>query len=183
MLVVLSPVLLALSALLLIRQGRPLLYSQERVGRHGTPFRCWKFRTMVEGAHDQLEALRHSNEAEVPLFKIRDDPRVTPVGRWVRKHSLDELPQLFNVLGGSMSIVGPRPPLPTEAASYNEREARRLLVKPGLTGLWQVEGRSDLPWDDGVYLDLLYVERWSPLLDLLIILRTIRAVVRPSGAY
>ncbi|MDP1804321.1 MAG: sugar transferase, partial [Acidimicrobiales bacterium] len=101
----------------------------------------------------------------------------------LRAHSLDELPQFFNVLGGSMSSVGPRPPLPAEVATYNEREARRLLVKPGLTGLWQVEGRSDLPWDDGVYLDLIYVDHWSPLLDIVIIARTAKAVLRPSGAY
>ena len=130
-----------------------------------------------------LEELRAHNQADGPLFKMRDDPRVTRIGGFLRAHSLDELPQLFNVLRGSMSIVGPRPPLPSEAATYNEREARRLLVKPGLTGLWQVEGRSDLPWDEGVYLDLLYVEHWSPLLDLAIIGRTVRAVIHPSGAY
>ncbi|MDQ2649417.1 MAG: sugar transferase [Actinomycetota bacterium] len=183
MLVVLTPVLLVIAGLLLLRQGRPILYSQERVGRSGSRFRCFKFRTMSTDADERLQELRELNEADGPLFKIREDPRVTPMGRWLRAHSLDELPQIFNVLAGSMSIVGPRPPLPSETAAYNEREARRLLVKPGLTGLWQVEGRSDLPWDDGVYLDLLYVEHWSPLLDIVIIARTIRAVVRPSGAY
>jgi lipopolysaccharide/colanic/teichoic acid biosynthesis glycosyltransferase len=183
MLLVLVPVLLVISVVLLVRQGRPIFYSQERVGRHGTRFRCLKFRTMGTDADERLVELQALNEVDGPLFKIRDDPRVTPMGRWLRAHSLDELPQIFNVLAGSMSIVGPRPPLPTEAASYNEREARRLLVKPGLTGLWQVEGRSDLPWDDGVYLDLLYVEHWSPLLDMVIIARTLRVVIRPRGAY
>jgi exopolysaccharide biosynthesis polyprenyl glycosylphosphotransferase len=183
MILVLSPALLLISLLVLVRDGRPIFYSQERIGRHGRSFRCLKFRTMTTDAEHRLADLLELNDADGPLFKIRDDPRVTRFGRILRSHSLDELPQLFNVLSGSMSIVGPRPPLPNEAATYNEREARRLLVKPGLTGLWQVEGRSDLPWDEGVYLDLLYVDHWSPLLDLAIIARTIRTVVRPNGAY
>ena len=183
MVLALSPVLLGITILLLVREGRPILYSQQRIGRGGEPFRCFKFRTMQRDAEALLSDLLALNEADGPLFKLRDDPRVTKLGSFLRSHSLDELPQLFNVLAGSMSIVGPRPPLPNEAATYNEREARRLLVKPGLTGLWQVEGRSDLPWDEGVYLDLLYVEHWSPLLDLVIIARTARAVFRPSGAY
>jgi lipopolysaccharide/colanic/teichoic acid biosynthesis glycosyltransferase len=183
MILVLTPVLLGIALLVLIREGRPIFYSQERIGRGGTPFRCFKFRTMQTDAEERLEELLALNEADGPLFKIREDPRVTRLGSFLRTHSLDELPQLFNVLTGSMSIVGPRPPLPTEAATYNEREARRLLVKPGLTGLWQVEGRSNLPWDEGVYLDLLYVEHWSPLLDLAIIARTARQVFRPAGAY
>jgi exopolysaccharide biosynthesis polyprenyl glycosylphosphotransferase len=183
MLLVLAPVMLAIAALVLVREGRPVLHRQDRIGRGGKSFRCLKFRTMVPDAEARLADLRALNEADGPLFKIRDDPRVTGLGAFLRAHSLDELPQLFNVLQGSMSIVGPRPPLPSEVATYDEREARRLLVKPGLTGLWQVEGRSDLPWDEGVYLDLLYVEHWSPLLDLAIIARTVRAVVRPSGAY
>ncbi|HJR24708.1 MAG TPA: sugar transferase [Acidimicrobiales bacterium] len=183
MVLVLSPVLIGIALLVLIRDGRPVLFRQDRIGRHGEVFTCLKFRTMHPDAESQLADLHHLNEVDGPLFKIRDDPRVTRLGRFLRDHSLDELPQLFNVLAGSMSIVGPRPPLPHEAATYNEREARRLLVKPGLTGLWQVEGRSDLPWSDGVYLDLLYVDHWSPLLDLVIIARTIRVVFMPSGAY
>ena len=183
MVVALAPVFLGIALVILIREGRPILFRQERVGRYGQTFTCLKFRTMTVDAEDRLEELRELNEVDGPLFKIRDDPRVTGIGRMLRDHSLDELPQLFNVLAGSMSIVGPRPPLPQETSTYNEREARRLLVKPGLTGLWQVEGRSDLPWSDGVYLDLLYVDHWSPLLDLVIIARTVRAVVRPSGAY
>jgi exopolysaccharide biosynthesis polyprenyl glycosylphosphotransferase len=183
MVLVLSPVLLLIAVLVVLMSGRPILYSQERIGRHGRTFRCLKFRTMVTDAEHRLTELLELNEVDGPLFKIRDDPRVTRIGRILRNHSLDELPQLFNVLAGSMSIVGPRPPLPNEVATYNEREARRLLVKPGLTGLWQVEGRSDLPWDEGVYLDLLYVDHWSPLLDMAIIARTIRAVLKPNGAY
>jgi lipopolysaccharide/colanic/teichoic acid biosynthesis glycosyltransferase len=138
---------------------------------------------MCSDAEAQLEGLRAQNEGDGPLFKLRDDPRVTRTGRWLRAHSIDELPQLWNVLKGEMSIVGPRPPLPNEVATYDERTARRLLVKPGLTGLWQVEGRSDLPWDDGVYLDLMYVDHWSPLLDFVIMVRTAKTVLRPRGAY
>ncbi len=183
LLLCLTPVLLLIALLVLVRDGRPIVYRQVRVGRDGEQFRCLKFRTMQRDAEAQLADLVGFNEADGPLFKMRRDPRVTKNGAFLRERSLDELPQLFNVLGGSMSIVGPRPPLPTEVATYDEREARRLLVKPGLTGLWQVQGRSDLPWDEGVYLDLLYVEHWSPLLDLAIIARTLRAVLRPSGAY
>ena len=183
MTIILSPLLLLIAFMVLVRDGRPIFYRQQRMGRHGVPFDCFKFRTMHRDADQRVAELQALNDADGPLFKIREDPRVTGVGRFLRSHSLDELPQLFNVLGGSMSIVGPRPPLPNEAATYNEREARRLLVKPGLTGLWQVEGRSDLPWDEGVYLDLLYVDHWSPLLDMVIIARTVRAVVRPNGAY
>jgi exopolysaccharide biosynthesis polyprenyl glycosylphosphotransferase len=183
MVLVLSPFLLLIAGAILLLDGRPILYTQERVGRGGRHFQCLKFRTMATDADQRLEELLHLNEADGPLFKLKDDPRITRSGRFLRNHSLDELPQLFNVLGGSMSIVGPRPPLPREVATYNEREARRLLVKPGLTGLWQVEGRSDLPWDEGVYLDLLYVEHWSPILDLAIVARTVRTVFRPEGAY
>jgi exopolysaccharide biosynthesis polyprenyl glycosylphosphotransferase len=183
MILALSPVLVGIALLILIRDGRPVLFKQDRIGQGGKRFKCLKFRTMHVDAEARLAELQALNEVDGPLFKIREDPRVTDVGRFLRGHSLDELPQLFNVLTGSMSIVGPRPPLPNEAATYNEREARRLLVKPGLTGLWQVEGRSDLPWSDGVYLDLLYVDHWSPLLDLVIIARTVRAVVKPNGAY
>jgi exopolysaccharide biosynthesis polyprenyl glycosylphosphotransferase len=182
-LVVLAPALLAVAAVIALRDGRPILFRQERVGHHGRTFGCLKFRTMCTDAEAQLELLRHRNEADGPLFKLRDDPRVTATGRWLRAHSVDEIPQLWNVLKGDMSIVGPRPPLPAEVATYDERAARRLLVRPGITGLWQVEGRSDLPWDDGVYLDLMYVDHWSPLLDFVIMARTAKTLLRPSGAY
>ena len=183
MLVAVAPLWLVVAGLILVRDGRPVLFRQERVGHDGTLFRCLKFRTMCSDAEAQLEGLRAQNEGDGPLFKLRDDPRVTRTGRWLRAHSIDELPQLWNVLKGEMSIVGPHPPLPNEVATYDERTARRLLVKPGLTGLWQVEGRSDLPWDDGVYLDLMYVDHWSPLLDFVIMVRTAKTVLRPRGAY
>jgi exopolysaccharide biosynthesis polyprenyl glycosylphosphotransferase len=178
-----SPLLLAIATTIKLREGGPVLFRQKRVGQHGEHFTCLKFRTMHVGAEDMLTELHDANEHDGPLFKIRDDPRVTKTGRWLRKHSLDELPQLFNVLKGEMSMVGPRPALPSEVETFDVRTRRRLMVKPGLTGLWQVEGRSDLPWDDGVYLDLLYVDHWSPLLDWVIIARTIRVIVRPAGAY
>jgi lipopolysaccharide/colanic/teichoic acid biosynthesis glycosyltransferase len=138
---------------------------------------------MARDAEARLGDLSERNEAAGPLFKMRDDPRVTRTGAFLRRYSLDELPQLVNVLTGTMSLVGPRPPLPSEVATYDERTARRLVVKPGLTGLWQIQGRSDLPWDEGVYLDVMYVDHWSPLLDLVILARTARAVLRPRGAY
>lgn len=181
--VVLAPVLAAIALTILVRDGRPIFFRQERVGRDGTTFRCWKFRTMVPDAEARLKDLEDRNVAGGPLFKVPDDPRVTKTGRFLRAHSLDELPQLCNVLAGDMSLVGPRPPLAVEVATYDERAARRLLVKPGMTGLWQVQGRSDLPWDEGVYLDLLYVDHWSPLLDLVIMARTLRTIIRPAGAY
>lgn len=183
LLVALSPALLGIAATIAIRDGRPVFFRQERVGRDGTLFGCWKFRTMVRDAEVRLRGLRDRNVAGGPLFKVPDDPRVTPIGRALRRHSLDELPQLFNVLSGEMSLVGPRPPLAVEVETYDARAARRLLVKPGMTGLWQVQGRSDLPWDEGVYLDLMYIDHWSPLLDLVIMARTLRTVVRPAGAY
>jgi lipopolysaccharide/colanic/teichoic acid biosynthesis glycosyltransferase len=138
---------------------------------------------MVPGADQQVASLSDGNDADGLLFKIRHDPRVTPVGRWLRRLSLDELPQLVNVLTGSMSLVGPRPPLPEEVARYDTSVSRRLLVKPGLTGLWQISGRSDLPWEEAVRLDLRYVENWSLALDVQILWKTARAVVTASGAY
>jgi len=183
LLIVLAPVLALIAATVAIRDGRPVIFRQQRVGRYGNPFSCLKFRTMCPDAEDQLADLLARNEGDGPLFKVRDDPRVTKTGRWLRRHSLDELPQLLNVLAGTMSVVGPRPPLPLEVATYDIRAGRRLLVKPGITGLWQTEGRSDLPWDDGVYLDLMYVDQWSPLLDLVIMIRTAKTIIWPAGAY
>jgi lipopolysaccharide/colanic/teichoic acid biosynthesis glycosyltransferase len=138
---------------------------------------------MVVDAEQRLDEIRAANISDGLLFKMRNDPRVTPVGRWLRRLSLDELPQLLNVLGGTMSLVGPRPPLPMEVARYDSQVRRRLLVKPGLTGLWQISGRSDLPWEEAVRLDLRYVENWSLALDSLIIWKTFRAVLARSGAY
>jgi exopolysaccharide biosynthesis polyprenyl glycosylphosphotransferase len=178
-----GPVLLGVALCVRCTSRGPVLFRQVRVGRDGRLFRIFKFRSMYVDAEARLAELRHLNEHDGVLFKIRDDPRVTPVGRYLRRFSLDELPQLLNVLLGQMSLVGPRPPLPAEVAAYADDVRRRLAVKPGMTGLWQVSGRSDLPWEEAVRLDLRYVENWSLSLDLVILLRTMTAVVRSSGAY
>ena len=161
----------------------PVFYRQERVGKDGKPFRIWKFRTMRVGADAELASLQDLNEHDGPLFKMRADPRITKVGSVLRKYSLDEIPQILNVLTGSMSLVGPRPPLRGEVDKYAEHVHRRLLVKPGMTGLWQVSGRSDLDWEEAVRLDLYYVENWSVALDAMILWKTVFEVVRGSGAY
>ena len=161
----------------------PLLYRQRRVGQRGRPFTMLKFRTMVEGAEGMREALLDLNEASGPLFKLKDDPRVTRVGRWLRKWSLDELPQLLNVLRGDMSIVGPRPPLPEEVRVYEEWQFDRLEVRPGITGLWQVSGRSELSFDEYVRLDLFYIENWSLAYDLFIVAKTVPILLSRRGAY
>jgi exopolysaccharide biosynthesis polyprenyl glycosylphosphotransferase len=181
--VLVAPVLLAIAVAVRMSGPGPVLYRQERVGAHGRRYTMLKFRSMVDGAEDRLPELVGLNEHDGLLFKMRRDPRVTPVGRWLRRLSLDELPQLFNVLGGSMSLVGPRPPLPAEVERYEPSIRRRLLVKPGLTGLWQISGRSDLSWEESVRLDLRYVENWSLALDLLILWKTASAVIRSRGAY
>jgi exopolysaccharide biosynthesis polyprenyl glycosylphosphotransferase len=161
----------------------PIIYSQYRVGRGGKLFTAYKFRTMRVGADQEKDDLLHLNEATGPLFKIRNDPRITAVGRFLRRTSLDELPQFWNVLHGDMSLVGPRPPLPTEVAQYKEWHKRRLDVSPGVTGLWQVSGRSELSFDEMVMLDLYYIENWSPWLDVWIMLKTIPALLTARGAY
>ncbi|MEV8507489.1 exopolysaccharide biosynthesis polyprenyl glycosylphosphotransferase [Actinoplanes sp. NPDC051475] len=183
LLIAFGPLLLTVALCVRLTSRGPVLFRQVRVGRDGSEFRIFKFRSMYVDAEARLAELRHLNEHDGVLFKIRDDPRVTPVGRWLRRLSLDELPQLLNVLLGQMSLVGPRPPLPAEVAAYADDVRRRLAVKPGMTGLWQVSGRSDLPWEEAVRLDLRYVENWSLSLDLVILLRTMTAVVRSSGAY
>jgi exopolysaccharide biosynthesis polyprenyl glycosylphosphotransferase len=182
-LVLLAPALLTIAVAVKVTSPGPVLYRQERVGVNGQAFTMLKFRSMVVDADRQVDALKAQNISDGLLFKMRVDPRVTPVGRVLRRLSLDELPQLLNVLGGSMSLVGPRPPLPGEVARYDTSVSRRLLVKPGLTGLWQISGRSDLPWEESVRLDLRYVENWSLAMDLLILVKTVRAVVSSSGAY
>jgi exopolysaccharide biosynthesis polyprenyl glycosylphosphotransferase len=161
----------------------PALFRQRRVGRDGRTFEILKFRTMGVSAESELALLAERNEASGLLFKLRADPRVTRVGAVLRRFSLDELPQFWNVLRGEMSVVGPRPPLPAEVGGYDGPVFRRLYIKPGITGLWQVSGRSDLSWDESVRLDLHYVENWSVLTDLIIICRTAKAMVRPKGAY
>jgi exopolysaccharide biosynthesis polyprenyl glycosylphosphotransferase len=181
--VLLSPVLVVVALLVRFTGRGSVLYRQVRVGRGGREFTMLKFRTMVDGADVDLDAVSHLNESDGVLFKIRADPRVTRTGRFLRRHSLDELPQLWNVLRGQMSIVGPRPPLPSEVEQYGTDAHRRLLVKPGLSGLWQVSGRSELSWEESVRLDLYYVENWSPALDVQILWRTVGAVIRGRGAY
>ena len=177
------PVFLVIPLAIWIGDGGPPFFRQIRVGQHGRLFTVFKFRTMVRDAEDRKAQLTASNEYDDVLFKIRHDPRVTRVGARLRRWSLDELPQLINVLLGDMSMVGPRPALPEEAAAYGEQVRRRLVVKPGITGLWQVNGRSDLPWEESVRLDLRYVENWSLALDLQILWKTLSAVGRGSGAY
>jgi exopolysaccharide biosynthesis polyprenyl glycosylphosphotransferase len=182
LLVLLSPILMAAAVAVRCSRG-PVFYRQRRLGKNGEPFMMVKFRSMVVDADRMRADLADSDTGAGPMFKVRDDPRITRVGRVLRRYSIDELPQLFNVLVGSMSLVGPRPPLPEEITAYDEAARRRLLVRPGMTGLWQVSGRSDLSWVEAVRLDLTYVENWSLLSDALIVMRTVRAVLRGSGAY
>ena len=183
MLLFAAPLCLLIAIAVKLDSRGPVLFRQTRVGQNGREFQLLKFRTMVHGAHAMKQILADRNETDGLLFKIRNDPRVTRVGRWLRKWSLDELPQLVNVLLGDMSLIGPRPPLPEEVAHYNGDLARRLLVKPGITGLWQVSGRSDLSFEDGIRLDLFYVENWSLTTDLMILWKTFGAVLRGKGAY
>lgn len=182
-LLALTPLLLAVALSVRLSSRGPVFHRQVRQGQHNRPFTMWKFRTMVADAETLKAQLATSNEVDGPLFKMRGDPRVTSVGRMLRRTSLDELPQLVNVLLGHMSLVGPRPPLPEEASRYDEREHRRLAVKPGLTGLWQVSGRSDLTWQETVSLDLWYVDNWSVAADMGLLARTVRAVADGRGAY
>jgi exopolysaccharide biosynthesis polyprenyl glycosylphosphotransferase len=181
--VVFSPLLLVTAALVKLSGSGPVFYRQTRVGRNGHLFRITKFRSMHADADTVLEELRELNEADGVLFKVRQDPRVTGVGRFLRRYSIDELPQLFDVVRGEMSLVGPRPPLPSEVERYPERMHRRMFVRPGMTGLWQVSGRSDLSFEDAMRLDLSYVDNWSLTGDLMILWRTFRAVLARAGAY
>nr|WP_223205728.1 sugar transferase [Gordonia jinghuaiqii] len=182
-LAMLVPVFLAVAVAVKLDSPGPVFYRARRVGINNQPFEMWKFRSMVQDAEAQKSQLRTQNEGAGVLFKMRDDPRVTRVGAFIRRYSIDELPQLLNVLGGTMSLVGPRPPLPDEVEKYDGRVARRMLVKPGMTGLWQVSGRSDLSWEESVRLDLSYVENWSIMQDALILWKTVKAVVAKDGAY
>ena len=181
-LVLLAPLMLVVGILIKATSPGPVFFRQARVGREGKKFKVWKFRTMYVDAEERLAQLIDQNESDGLLFKMRNDPRITPVGRWLRRTSIDELPQLINVLKGEMSLVGPRP-LPAEDGDFLGDVRRRLLVRPGITGLWQVSGRSDLSWDDAVRLDLYYVDNWSLAFDLVILWRTISAVIQSKGAY
>jgi exopolysaccharide biosynthesis polyprenyl glycosylphosphotransferase len=180
-LLVLSPILITTALLIQLREGSPILFRQTRVGLHGRPFTILKFRTMVPGAEEQLEAVRHLNERSRVAFKATNDPRITELGRWLRRTSIDELPQLWNVLTGTMSLVGPRPPLPSEVVNYDIWHRRRLSMKPGITGLWQVEARHEPDFDRWVEHDLLYIDGWTIWLDLKILARTLPALVAHGG--
>ncbi|KFF57953.1 polyprenyl glycosylphosphotransferase, partial [Cryobacterium sp. MLB-32] len=182
-LLLLFPVLLVIALSIKLDSPGPVLFRQERCGRNGLTFRIVKFRSMVRSAEDDLAGVLDQNQAAGLLFKIRNDPRITRVGKVLRRYSLDELPQFWNILVGEMSIVGPRPPLPSEVEGYDSHVHRRLYIKPGLTGMWQVNGRSNLSWDDSVRLDLYYVENWSLAGDLMIIWRTFKVIVQSDGAY
>ncbi len=182
LLVVLSPLLLATAAAIRLTDGGPVLFRQERVGRYGRRFTMYKFRSMVPDAEQRQSALAHLNEMSGPAFKLAADPRITTVGRWLRRSSIDELPQLWNVLRGEMSLVGPRPPLPGEVARYLRWQRRRLSMKPGLTCIWQVSGRNHLDFDTWIRLDLEYIDNWSLGLDLKLLMRTIPVVLTGYGA-
>jgi len=181
-LLVLSPLLVTVAALIRLTSSGPALFRQTRIGKDGREFRVVKFRTMYVDAEARLADLQADNESDGLLFKIAHDPRITVLGGVLRRTSIDELPQLLNVLRGDMSLVGPRP-LPVKDSAFEGHVRRRLLVRPGITGLWQVSGRSQTSWDDAVRLDLYYVENWSLSLDLTILMRTVLAVVRGEGAY
>jgi exopolysaccharide biosynthesis polyprenyl glycosylphosphotransferase len=183
LLVLFAPLLVISAVWVKLHDRGPVLFAQERTGRDGSTFRCFKFRSMVVDAEQRLADLHARTGYQDGLFKMEDDPRITRPGRWLRRYSIDELPQLFNVLRGEMSLVGPRPPLPTEVARYAKDTVRRLRVRPGMTGLWQVSGRSDLAFEEAVRLDLYYVDNWSMLQDLTILARTLGAVLGTKGAY
>jgi exopolysaccharide biosynthesis polyprenyl glycosylphosphotransferase len=182
-LLIIAPAMTAIALIIRSIDPGPAFFVQVRIGRDGREFRMLKFRTMIDGAELLRAELVKQGTGDGVLFKLKDDPRITRIGGWLRRYSIDELPQLINVLRGDMSLVGPRPPLPDEVEQYVEDTHRRLVVKPGLTGLWQVSGRSDLSWEESVRLDLRYVENWSLILDMQILWKTFTAVVRSSGAY
>ncbi|MDD5455788.1 MAG: sugar transferase [Candidatus Margulisbacteria bacterium] len=172
-----------IAIILKLTSSGPIIFSQERVGLNGRRFKMYKFRTMIENAEDLLEGLRDRSEVDGPTFKMKDDPRITPFGKFLRRFSLDELPQLLNVLKGDMSIVGPRPPIPSEVERYENEFRRRLSMKPGLTCLWQISGRSDVDFKTWMDMDMKYIDAWTLIGDLVIIVKTIPAVFSRKGAY
>lgn len=182
-LIAISPLLALIAVLIKLDDGGPVIFRQQRVGRYGRPFTIHKFRTMGVDAEARIDALIAAQGGRALLFKMDDDPRITRIGRILRKYSLDELPQFWSVLRGGMSVVGPRPQVAREVAEYTNAHHRRLLIKPGITGLWQVSGRSDLSLDESIRLDLRYVENWSLVGDLTLIIKTVRVLLRPNGAY
>jgi lipopolysaccharide/colanic/teichoic acid biosynthesis glycosyltransferase len=184
LLIAVTPLLAAITTIIWIFEGPPILYQWRVIGKNGRPFRSWKFRTMVPNADRRKNELLRHNEMHGPVFKMREDPRITGIGRFLRRYSLDELPQLVSVLLGDMSLVGPRPPLVSEFEQFHPWQRRKLAVVPGLTCLWQVEGRADITdFDEWVRMDLDYIDRWSLLLDLKILFRTVLVVLQGRGAY
>lgn len=182
-LVVLSPLFLVVGAKIKHEDGGKFFYHQIRIGKNGKKFKMWKLRSMVENADQLKEELMEQNEIDGAMFKIKDDPRITKVGKWIRKYSIDELPQLYNVLIGDMSLVGPRPPLPEEVAHYTDYDKLRLTVIPGCTGLWQVTKRNEADFDEMVELDLEYINHSSLVYDFQIMLKTLGVMIHPNGAY
>ena len=182
-LILLSPLFLLLVIKIRSEDGGPAFYSQERIGKDEKPFKMWKFRSMIVDADKMLDKLEDQNEIDGAMFKIKDDPRVTKIGHVIRKYSLDELPQLWNVLIGDMSLVGPRPPLPSEVAEYTDYDKQRLTVMPGCTGLWQVTKRNEADFDEMVWLDIVYINHSGAWEDLKLIVKTVLVMIHPNGAY
>ena len=182
-LILLFPLFLFLVIKIRSEDGGPAFYSQERIGKNEKPFKMWKFRSMVVDADKMLDELEDQNEIDGAMFKIKDDPRVTKIGHVIRKYSLDELPQLWNVLIGDMSLVGPRPPLPSEVAEYTDYDKQRLTVMPGCTGLWQVTKRNEADFDEMVWLDIVYINHSGAWEDLKLIIKTVLVMIHPNGAY
>lgn len=181
--VILSPLMIIIAVLIKTEDHGPVFYKQVRVGKNGKTFKMYKFRSMFVNADKMLDRLKDQNDVDGPMFKMKDDPRVTKIGHFIRKHSLDELPQFFNVLIGDMSLVGPRPPLPSEVAKYREYDKQRLYVTPGCTGLWQATERNEVGFDEMVQLDIKYIQRASFMFDLWIIGKTIKIIIRPNSSY
>ncbi len=182
-LVLLSPLFGVLTVKIKKEDGGPAFYSQTRIGKNGKPFKMWKFRSMVVNADQMIDQLEDQNEIEGAMFKIKDDPRITKIGHTIRKYSLDELPQLWNVLIGDMSLVGPRPPLPSEVEEYTDYDKQRLLVMPGCTGLWQVTRRNEADFDEMVWLDIVYINHSGLWEDFKLIIKTVLIMIHPNGAY
>jgi exopolysaccharide biosynthesis polyprenyl glycosylphosphotransferase len=178
----LAPLMLSVAVVIKLSSRGPVLFKQQRVGRHGRPFHMLKFRSMVVNAEELKAKLMALNEQAGPVFKMKRDPRITPIGRFIRKFSIDELPQLINVLRGEMSLVGPRPPVPSEVARYEAWQRRRLSVRPGLTCVWQVSGRNEISFEEWMYLDMQYIDHWSLAQDFELILRTVPVVLTGRGA-
>lgn len=181
--VILSPLMIIIAVLIKAEDHGPVFYKQVRVGKNGKTFKMYKFRSMFVNADKMLDRLKEQNDVDGPMFKMKDDPRVTKIGHFIRKHSLDELPQFLNVLKGDMSLVGPRPPLPSEVAEYSEYDKQRLLVIPGCTGLWQATERNEVGFNEMVQLDIQYIKRASFMFDLWIIWKTVEIVIKPNGSY